>query len=93
MLPPFKVFSGRNSRYMAEEICKELGVELGNPVFAVLSSLEVGTCVIGLKMQMIDEKMFEFDINNGITRNRRSSSPYCEIVNLPSINVVDKRKV
>ena len=29
MLPPFKVFSGRNSRYMAEEICKELGVELG----------------------------------------------------------------
>ena len=29
MLPPFKVFSGRKSRYMAEEICKELGVELG----------------------------------------------------------------
>ena len=29
MLPPFKVFSGRNSCYMAEEICKELGVELG----------------------------------------------------------------
>ena len=29
MLPPFKVFSGRNSSYMAEEICKELGVELG----------------------------------------------------------------
>lgn len=29
MLPPFKVFSGRNSRYMAEEICKELGVQLG----------------------------------------------------------------
>ncbi len=29
MLPPYKVFSGRNSRYMAEEICKELGVELG----------------------------------------------------------------
>ena len=28
-LPPFKVFSGTNSRYMAEEICKELGVELG----------------------------------------------------------------
>ena len=27
MLPPFKVFSGRNSSYMAEEICKELGVE------------------------------------------------------------------
>ena len=29
MLPPFKVFSGRKSHYMAEEICKELGVELG----------------------------------------------------------------
>lgn len=29
MLPPYKVFSGRKSRYMAEEICKELGVELG----------------------------------------------------------------
>ena len=28
-LPPFKVFSGTKSRYMAEEICKELGVELG----------------------------------------------------------------
>ena len=29
-LPPFKVFSGDKSRYMAEEICKELGVELGS---------------------------------------------------------------
>jgi ribose-phosphate pyrophosphokinase len=28
-LPPFKVFAGTQSRYMAEEICKELGVELG----------------------------------------------------------------
>ncbi len=28
-LPTFKVFSGTKSRYMAEEICKELGVELG----------------------------------------------------------------
>lgn len=28
-LPPFKVFSGTKSRYMAEEICKELGVEPG----------------------------------------------------------------
>ena len=28
-LPPFKVFAGTKSRYMAEEICKELGVELG----------------------------------------------------------------
>ncbi len=29
-LPLFKVFSGTKSRYMAEEICKELGVELGS---------------------------------------------------------------
>lgn len=28
-LPPFKIFAGDRSRYMAEEICKELGVELG----------------------------------------------------------------
>lgn len=28
-LPPFKVFSGTKSRYIAEEICKELGVKLG----------------------------------------------------------------
>lgn len=28
-LPPLKVFAGTKSRYMAEEICKELGVELG----------------------------------------------------------------
>lgn len=28
-LPPLKVFCGTKSRYMAEEICKELGVELG----------------------------------------------------------------
>ncbi|MDE6268642.1 MAG: ribose-phosphate pyrophosphokinase [Muribaculaceae bacterium] len=30
LLPPFKVFSGTRSRYVAEEICKDLGVELGN---------------------------------------------------------------
>lgn len=29
MLPPFKIFAGTKSKYMAEEICKELGVELG----------------------------------------------------------------
>lgn len=29
MLPPIKVFAGTKSRYMAEEICKELGIELG----------------------------------------------------------------
>ena len=29
MLPPFKIFAGTNSRYMAAEICQELGVELG----------------------------------------------------------------
>ena len=28
-LPPIKVFSGTKSRYMAEEICNELGIELG----------------------------------------------------------------
>ncbi len=28
--PTFKIFAGEASRYMAEEICKELGVELGN---------------------------------------------------------------
>lgn len=28
-LPPFKIFAGTKSRYMAEEICKDLGVELG----------------------------------------------------------------
>lgn len=28
-LAPFKVFSGTKSQYMAEEICKDLGVELG----------------------------------------------------------------
>lgn len=28
-LAPFKVFAGTNSQYMGEEICKDLGVELG----------------------------------------------------------------
>lgn len=28
-LPPFKIFAGTASRYMADEICKELGVDLG----------------------------------------------------------------
>lgn len=28
-LPPIKVFAGTKSRYMAEEICKELGIQLG----------------------------------------------------------------
>ncbi len=28
-LPPVKIFSGSASQYMAEEICKELGIELG----------------------------------------------------------------
>lgn len=28
-LPPWKVFSGTRSHYLADEICKELGVELG----------------------------------------------------------------
>lgn len=29
MLPPFKIFAGTNSEYMAKEICKELDVPLG----------------------------------------------------------------
>lgn len=29
ILPPFKIFAGTKSRYMAEAICKDLGVELG----------------------------------------------------------------
>ena len=28
-LPPLKIFSGTKSQYIAEEICKELGVPLG----------------------------------------------------------------
>lgn len=28
-LPPFKIFSGTKSHYLAEEICKDLGVEMG----------------------------------------------------------------
>ena len=28
-LPPFKIFSGTKSRYLAEAMCNELGVELG----------------------------------------------------------------
>ena len=28
-LPPIKVFAGEKSRYMGEEICKDLGIELG----------------------------------------------------------------
>ena len=44
MLPPFKVFSGRNSSYMAEEICKELGVELGNMNTQQLADGEFEVC-------------------------------------------------
>lgn len=29
LLPPIKVFAGTKSRYMGEEICQELGIELG----------------------------------------------------------------
>mgnify|MGYP002764920003 CR=1 FL=1 len=29
-LPPYKIFSGTKSHYLAEAICAELGVELGN---------------------------------------------------------------
>lgn len=41
-----------------------LGVELGNPIFAILSTLEVSSCIISFKIQVIDEKMFEFDFKN-----------------------------
>lgn len=41
-----------------------LGVELGNPFFAVLSSLEVGTCIMNYKIEVFDDKMFEFDFKN-----------------------------
>ena len=29
MLPPIKVFAGTKSHYMGEEICQDLGIELG----------------------------------------------------------------
>lgn len=29
MLPPFKIFAGTKSEYMAKEICSDLGIELG----------------------------------------------------------------
>lgn len=43
-LPPFKVFSGTNSRYMAEEICKELGVELGKMNIQYFADGEFEVC-------------------------------------------------
>ncbi len=43
-LPPFKVFSGTNSRYMAEEICKELGVEPGKMNIQYFADGEFEVC-------------------------------------------------
>ncbi len=44
ILPPFKVFSGTKSRYMAEEICKELGVELGKMNIQYFADGEFEVC-------------------------------------------------
>ncbi len=41
---PLKVFSCRNSRYLAEEICKSLGENLGNSSCAVFSDGEFEPC-------------------------------------------------
>lgn len=44
ILPPFKVFAGTKSRYMAEEICKELGVELGKMNIQYFADGEFEVC-------------------------------------------------
>lgn len=44
ILPPFKVFSGTRSKYMAEEICKELGVELGKMNIQYFADGEFEVC-------------------------------------------------
>ena len=40
----FKVFSGTNSRYLAEKICQQLGCELGNLSITHFSDGEVEVC-------------------------------------------------
>ena len=45
ILPPFKVFSGTNSRYMAEAICKDLGVELGKMNIQRFADGEFEVCI------------------------------------------------
>ncbi|MBE6309557.1 MAG: ribose-phosphate pyrophosphokinase [Bacteroidales bacterium] len=42
--PKIKVFSGTNSRYMAEEICKELGIELGKMNIQYFADGEFEVC-------------------------------------------------
>ena len=44
ILPPFKIFSGTRSRYMAEEICKDLGVELGKMNIQYFADGEFEVC-------------------------------------------------
>lgn len=44
ILPPFKIFSGTKSRYMAEEICKDLGVELGKMNIQYFADGEFEVC-------------------------------------------------
>ena len=44
ILPPFKIFSGTRSKYMAEEICKDLGVELGNMNIQYFADGEFEVC-------------------------------------------------
>ncbi len=43
-LPPFKIFSGTKSKYMAEEICKDLGVELGKMNIQYFADGEFEVC-------------------------------------------------
>ena len=42
--PKIKVFSGTQSRYMAEEICKELGIELGKMNIQYFADGEFEVC-------------------------------------------------
>lgn len=44
ILPPFKVFAGTRSKYMAEEICKDLGVELGKMNIQYFADGEFEVC-------------------------------------------------
>lgn len=43
-LPPVKIFSGTKSRYMAEEICRELGVPLGKMNIQYFADGEFEVC-------------------------------------------------
>lgn len=44
ILPPFKIFAGTRSKYMAEEICKDLGVELGKMNIQYFADGEFEVC-------------------------------------------------